>query len=129
MEITDFEQFKKTGAKLSSNTISINRALSFGFNSGFYHKNNLKDYKLVVLFYNEKNHSVGFFFTNNEAEGKLKITHSESKTSGGVTARSFFTNYKLDSDIATLAGKYKPQEVTHPVFGKIFIIELDKKLN
>ena len=90
MDLEKFEQFKKTGAKLSNYSISINNALSFGFNSGFYNKNNIKGYIYVVLFYNKKDNSVAFFFTNNEADGRFRITHSKNKTSGNRAPKTRF---------------------------------------
>jgi hypothetical protein len=126
MDISNFEQFTKTGTKLSNNTISINKSNSFGFNSGFYHKNNIKNYEFVVLFYAKNDNSVAFLFTNDQTvKGKFQITHSKNRTSGGVTCRSFFSNYELNSSL--LAGKYEPSEENHPTFGKMFIVKLDEK--
>lgn len=126
MDISNFEQFTKTGTKLSNNNISISKAHSFGFNSGFYHRNNIKNFKFVVLFYNKQENSIGFLFSNDELDGKFTVTHSENRTSGGVTCRSFFSNYDLKC--GEMAGQYLPQEISHPNFGKMFVIDLNKKI-
>ena len=82
MDISKFEQFTKTGTKLSNNNISINKAHNFGFNSGFYHRSGIKNFKFVVLYFNKQENSIGFYFLTNEVGGRFTITHSENKTSG-----------------------------------------------
>ena len=62
MDISKFEQFTKTGTKLSNNNISINKAHNFGFNSGFYHRSGIKNFKFVVLYFNKQENSIGFYF-------------------------------------------------------------------
>lgn len=130
MDINKFQQFKQTGTKLGKNIIGIMRSLGFTFSAGFYHRNDIKSFKYIVLFYNSENGgSIGFAFTNNEeAKGKFKITHSERKTSGSVTCRSFFFNYDLASKIEQISGKYKPLEIEHPMFGKMHYIKLNEKI-
>lgn len=135
MDFTTLEQFTKSGAKLSNNLISISRALGFGFNAGFYNANNISSFKYVILFYSAVDKTIGFLFTNNEEiKGKFIITHSENKiskekTSGGVVARSFFSNYHLDRIIDEVAGKYEPIKEIHPQYGTVFLIKLDQKIN
>lgn len=118
------------GVKLGKNIIGIMRSFGFTFSAGFYHHNQIKDFKYVVLFYNQENGgSIGFAFTNSEeAKGRFKITHSDKKTSGSVTCRSFFFNYDLSSKIEQIAGRYKPQGIEHPMFGKMFYIKLNEKI-
>lgn len=129
MDINKFQQFKQTGTKLGKNIIGIMRSFGFTFSAGFYHRNKVKDFKYVVLFFNPENGgSVGFAFTNSEeAKGKFKVTHSENKTSGSVTCRSFFFSYDLALKIEQIAGKYKPQEIEHPMFGNMHYIKLSEK--
>jgi len=128
MDINNFKQFKNTGTKLSNHTFSINKSRSFGINSGFYHKNNIKIYKYAVLFYNDKDRSIAFLFTNDEnINGKFKITHSDNKTSGNITAVSFFNSYGLN--IKEIVGKYNPKEIVHPEFGKIFYVTINKTVD
>lgn len=130
MDIEKFQQFQKTGVKLGKNVIGIMRSFGFTFSAGFFHHNKLKDFNYVVLFFNPENGgSVGFAFTNNnEARGRFKITHSESRSSASVTCRSFFFNYDLGIKIEQIAGRYKPQEIEHPMFGKMYYIKLNEKL-
>ena len=129
MDINKFQQFQKTGVKLGKNIIGIMRSLGFTFSAGFYHRNNVKNYKYVVLFYNPENgRSIGFAFTNSEdVKGKFKLTKSERDTSGSVTCVSFFNNFNLAKNIDEIAGKYEPKETEHPFFDKMYYIKLDEK--
>lgn len=130
MDIGDFQQFKTPGSKVGKNVIGIMRSFGFSFSARFTRIGDIANKKYVVLFYNAENGgSIGFAFTNlEEAEGKFKVTHTESKTSGSVTCRSFFFNYGLEKKIEELAGRYEPREIAHPFFKKMYYIELNKKL-
>jgi hypothetical protein len=124
----NFKKFTKVGSKLGNYTISLSgKSFSFGFNSGFYTKENIKDYKKVVLFYDAKNKAVAFKFTNDEeAEGAFTVIHSNNGSTGSVTAKSFIIN----NGISEYSGKKKPNIIKDDDFGELFVINLlEKKLD
>ena len=83
----------------------------------------------MILLYNSQDNAIGFIFTNSESAGVFKITHSKSKTSASIVARSFFTNFKLDQKLPELVGKYVPSPVDDPNLDDVkkFFIKLDEK--
>lgn len=129
MEITNFKLFESTGAKLSTNAISISSNFGFGFLSGFHHRNNIKDYDYVSLLYSAEDDAIGFIFSRDKIKGSFKMTHSDRNTSSGVVCRSFFTGNKIDDRINEIVGHYEPKETNHPQFGKMFYIDLKEKQN
>ncbi len=119
----DFKLFKNVGTRRGTYTISLTKDCAFGFNSGFYQQENVKDYKYVKLSFDENKKAVGFQFTNNKNEnGIWKITHG--KNSATVVARSFFNAFFIDP--ADYSGKYKPDTYKDSKLGKLFYIILKK---
>lgn len=131
MDFSKLEQFTKSGSRMSKNTIAITKNFSFMFHGGFYNRAEMKKYEFIVLFYNKEENIIAFLLTNNEnIEGKYRITHSNKKTSASFTGRAFFFSSQLNEKINNkeIIGKYEPKEDKHPIFGKIYYIELNKKL-
>ena len=124
----NFKLFESTGAKLSTNAISISSNFGFGFLSGFHHRNNIKDFNYVSLLYNDKDDAIGFMFSKDRIKGTFKMTHSDRNTSAGVVCRSFFTSNKIDDRIKNLVGHYEPKEINSQELGKIFYIDLREKI-
>lgn len=119
-----FKKFTKTGVRTGNYSISLNVSNTFGFNSGFYNKENIKDYKKVILFYDKEKNAVAFKFTNEEKqEGIFTVIHH--KGTGSVACRSFV----LGNDLANKEyyGKKTPKKIFDKDFGELFVIEL--KLN
>ncbi|NQU82382.1 MAG: hypothetical protein HQ539_00310 [Parcubacteria group bacterium] len=120
----NFKRYTKTRSKLSNNTISITGSYSFGFNSGFYHKENIKDFKKVVFFFDSDKNAIGFYFTNDESsEGAFTIIHGKSGTTGSVTARSFFLNNNIDRK--EYRNKIEPDKIKHEGLD-LYVINLSK---
>jgi len=122
----NFKKFTKVGSKSGNYSISINsKSFSFGFNSGFYSKENINKYKKVVLFFDEQKKAIAFNFTNDEkAEGAFTVVHGNNQSTGSVSTKSFFVNNKLNT--AGHSGKRKPKKINSNNFGLLFVIELDE---
>lgn len=122
----NFKKFTKTGAKLGNYTISISASCSFGFNSGFYNKEQIKNYKKVVLFFDGKRKAVAFQFTNDEkALGAFTVIHGNQGSTGSVTARSFFVENGLDK--MNYSGKKTPKKISDEALGNLYVIHLEEK--
>ncbi|MDD4995614.1 MAG: hypothetical protein PHW53_04090 [Patescibacteria group bacterium] len=120
----NLKKFTKVGSKFGNYSISLNgKSFSFGFNSGFYNKENIASYKKVVLFFDEGKKAVGFCFTNNEkAEGAFTVIHSNNKSTGSVTARSFIINNQLENP--GYYGQKIPKLVQDDEIGMVYVIQL-----
>ena len=122
-----FIPFEDVGSKFGNYTISLAGHSGFGFNSGFYNRENIKQYSHVLLSYDKTKKAIGFFFTNDSTlRGACKITHTKSKKSGSVVVRSFFTAHNINPEEYT--GKYTPKEYEDPNLGKLFYIILEKNV-
>jgi hypothetical protein len=120
----NFVVFEDVGAKRGSYTISISRHSAFGFNSGFYKKENIKNYSHVILSCDKSKKAIGFSFVKNpKAAGAWKISHG--KNSANVVAHSFFNANDLVP--SRYVGKYQPHNYTDHKLGKLFYIILQKK--
>lgn len=126
--IIDFgKPFQGKNKRFGRNTISITKADGFGFNSGFYFRNNIKDFKYVLLFFQKEQSLIGFQFLNDgKIPGVLKITHEPRGNSGSVTASAFISAY--DINVEESAGKYPVKDYKDSKQGKIFYISLKEKL-
>lgn len=121
-----FNKFTSIHSKTSNYTISINRSYSFGFNSAFYKRENIKKYKKVVLFYDPNKRAVGFQFVNDEnTQGAFTLIHGNFGTTGSVTARSFFIENDLHKE--EYFGKKIPKKIEDPKFGSLYVIDLLEK--
>lgn len=117
-----FERFEKIGGRYNNYSISISTSYGIGFNAGFYHKENVKLYKYVVLFYDKKRKAIGFLFTNNEKEkGVFKISHVKN-SSGLTVARSFFNANQID--VKSNKGRYEPKIAEDGTSGRLYYISL-----
>jgi len=120
----NFERFMKVGSRFSD-TISLNKAGGWTFNSGFYKKQNIAQYNCVALFFAQQNGKkiIGFSFYKKPVEGTLKV--SGKNNSASVKSNSFVRSHEIDPKL--YAGKYPPKEQKSNDGEKIFYIELKKK--
>jgi hypothetical protein len=97
-----------------------------GLLSGFYSKENIKNYKRAVLFFDKKRKAIALSFTNDDkAIGAFKISHSKnSNNTGSIAAHSFFTGNEITQDIYT--GQRVPTKIRDENFGTLFVIDLQK---
>lgn len=123
MEQYNFKKFTKKGAKLTNYSISLTGSYSFGFNSGFYDREGIRNYKKVVLYYDPIKKAVAFQFTNEEStEGAFTIIHSNVGKTGSVTAKSFIMNNSLN--IGEYRGKKIPQKIHQDEIGDLYVIHI-----
>lgn len=120
----NFKKFTRTGARFGNYTISLNASYSFGFNSGFYNKENISQYKKVVLFYDPESEAVAFHFTNDEnSDGAFTVVHH--KGTGAVSARSFILKNGLNEK--KYYGKKGVKKIQDQQFGELYVVDLIKK--
>lgn len=128
MDNYNFQKFTKIGSKLSNYSISVNgKSYSFGFNAAFYVKENIKNYKKVILFYDKGNKAVAFKFTNEDEKGAFTVIHGGRGNTGSVTAKSYFIDNELVN--REYFGKKNPKKIRDDNLGLIYVIDLldDKK--
>ena len=124
--MTEFQwkKFTNTGSKLGNYSISLSNSFAFGLNAGFYCKENIRNFKKVVLFFSKDNNSVGFQFTNDEkADGAFSVIHG--KNSGAVSCRSFFLENEVKPEL--YKGKKIPEKITDKEYGMLYVINLSDK--
>lgn len=119
----NFKKFVSRGTRAGNYSISLNASLMFGFNSGFYEKENIRNYKKVILYYDNQNSSVAFQFTNDEhTEGAFTVIHSKDSNSGSVTARSFIRVHELNKK--EYYGKKVPKKINYKGIATLYVIDL-----
>lgn len=121
-------QFKKFEGRniRQENRITITKSNSIGFPQKFYRDNGIKNFRYVVLFWDEGNKAVGVYFTNDEKEkNKFTIIHSKKGYGGGVVVRSFFRMYNIDPKI--YHGRYEWGKYNLEGVGEIFVIKLKER--
>lgn len=125
--VYNFKKFENVNKK-TEDKITVTKSNSIGFPSKFYSDNNIKDFKYVVLFYDEVQKALGVHFTNDEVE-KSKFTIIKGKigaTGGSIIARSFFKTYNIDS--TKYAGRYEYVKENIEGVGQVFVVQLKEKL-
>lgn len=121
----DFKKFTAVSQK-NETRITVTGSNAFGFPTRFYKDNNVNDYKYVVVYYDEHERAVGFYFTNEENEpNKFTIIKSKHGYGGSIVATSFFKSNSLDAKM--LKGRYKWEFQEVGEIGKLFIIKLMNK--
>ena len=118
----NFKVFRNEGKRFGSYTISISKNAAFGFNAGFYHRDNIKNFKYVTLAFDESKRAVAFLFFQKDPgeKGPFKIIHG--KSSGSAVAHSFFKFHGID--LQKNAGRYEPTLYKNTDNGKSFYIIL-----
>lgn len=122
METYQFKKFEGRNQRLEDR-ITITQSNSIGFPQKFYQDNRIKDFKYVLLFWDEKKKAIGINFTNDEKEkNKFTIIHSKKGYGGTVSMRSFFRSYGIDPKI--YHGRYIWEKYNLEGVGDIFAIKL-----
>ncbi len=117
----NFIEFTKLGSKIGNYTVSIHKS-GFSFNSGFYNRENIKQYKKVAFLYDPNKKAIALRFINEDnVKGAFSITHHKGAT-GSVTARSFMAEHKLENE--EFYRKYEPKKIEDNKFGTLFVLEL-----
>ena len=120
-----FQKFENRNARLE-NRISVTRSNSIGFPTQFYRNNNIKQFKYVVLYYDQDKKAIGIRFTNNEEDGnKFSIIHSKKGFGGSAVIRSFFRTYNIN--LKKYYGKYEWKKRAPEGIGELFVIDLKER--
>lgn len=124
LNLVAFEGF---GSK-TSRKISITRACSFGFPSGFYTDSGLDKYTHASLFYDSGKKVIGIHFSESELPGSFTLVVNKvgEKKSASFVARSFFNFYNIDP--VRVKGRYEPEKIVKEGVGEIFVIQLKEDL-
>lgn len=119
----NFQKFNSQHSRIEDRITITKSSYSIGFPTKFYEENKIKNYKYVVLFWDEGNKAIGIHFTNDEQEKKrFSVSHSKQGYGGGLSVRSFFKVNGIDPQI--YHGKYNWEKHQLPGTGEIFVIKL-----
>ena len=121
MEYT-FKEFTGRNVRLE-NRITVTKSHSIGLPTNFFKKNNIANFKYVVLFYDEEKKAIGIHFTNDENKNnKFAIIKNTAGNGGSVVTRSFFKTFNIDTEI--YYGRYEWTTLEVEGTGKIYVINL-----
>ncbi len=103
--------------------IAIHNSGIIRLSSQFCRLLNIEKFQYVVLFYDKVNRAIAIKFTNNDEEGRLKIT--KDRTAASISGKAFMTANKLN--LRSYFGRYDWEKQNIPNIGEVFIIKLGKK--
>lgn len=104
--------------------VSISKTGTIGLLSEFCLRENIKNFKRVVLFFNKAKMAIGIAFTNDDSiEGSFSITKNKSINTASVTAHSFFKAHRI-KELVKDWGARIPRKEKDVKFGTMFVIDL-----
>lgn len=122
----NFKKFENTNLRLEKR-ITLTGSGNIGFPTKFYIDNNVKDYKFVVLYYDELEKAIGVLFSNdNNEKNKFTIIHSKKGYGGSIVIRSFIRSHNIDTNI--YRGRYEWENYTMEGVGKLYVIRLKERM-
>ncbi|OHB06427.1 MAG: hypothetical protein A3B16_02325 [Candidatus Zambryskibacteria bacterium RIFCSPLOWO2_01_FULL_45_43] len=87
-----------------------------------FHKYKLNDFVGVKLYFDAAEKKIGIKLVKEKAEGVFKLSKQAQGKGAYFTAHSFLSSLSIDPK--KYAGRYEPEEVNDPEFGKLFVIQL-----
>lgn len=123
----DLKKFEGFGTKVSQK-ISITRSNSFGFSPAFFRENKIDKFEAALLYFDASQQVIGIKFIKPKEEGSFTLVkYGEDKKKGGaISARSFFTNHKID--LNEHRGKYDYEKMpTDNSTNTMYLLKLEKK--
>ena len=122
-----WKRFDNIHARLEDR-ITVTKNGAIGFPTRFYQDNNIKDYKYIVLYYDEAQKAIGIHFTNDENEkSKFSILHSKQNYGGSAVVRSFFKVSRIDPKI--YYGRYDFTVRQEPELGTLYVFQLKERVD
>lgn len=119
-----FKKFEGINTRFEDR-ITITKSNGIGFPTKFYNDNKIKNFKYVVLFWDEEKQAIGIHFTNDELEkNKFSIIHTENY-GGNIVARSFFKSFGINPLL--VYGRYGWTKHLVEEVREVFVIELTQK--
>lgn len=118
-----FEAFISKGGKFVPQII-INKYGGFTLSSGMHHRYGIDKYIGVMIYFDKDGQRIGVKLLDKEETGMFKLKKSENEKGAFFSARSFLGAYNLDPQ--KISGRYAPEEITDPNFGKMFAIDLNQ---
>ena len=121
-----FVPFTNVGSRPGNYSISFNSSGFFGINSGFYLKENIRNFKRVSFLFDKQQKAIALkFHEDKNAPNSFAIAHSEKQSTASVTARSFVVSNLLDK--VKYNGQKTPKKIVDEKFGVLYVIELDAR--
>ncbi len=120
----NFEKFIAKKGKFTPQ-VTINRSGGLGLSSGMHHRYKLDNYMGVELYFDKEAQVIGIKLVEKESEGMFKLKKRPDEKGAYFSARSFLASYSIDPQ--KYAGRYSPEEIEDPNFGKLFVIKLIAK--
>lgn len=127
MDDTKFswKKFDNLHARLEDR-ITVTKTGAIGFPTKFYEDNNIKEYKFIVVYYDESRNALGIHFTADENEkSKFAIAHSKQGYGGSAIVRSFFKVSRIDPK--RYYGRYNFSIAEEEGIGKLYVFQLKER--
>lgn len=127
MENTKFnwKKFDNVHARLEDR-ITVTKTGAIGFPTKFYEDNNIKEYKYVVLYYDEAQKALGIHFTSDDSQkSKFTIIRSKQGYGGSAVVRNFFKISKVDPE--KYYGRYDFTIANEEGIGKLYAFQLKER--
>ena len=119
----NFKKFENRNVR-QENRITITKSYSMGFPQKFYEDNSVKNFKYVILYYDEANKAIGVHLTIEKDKNSFTIIHSQ-KYGGQVVIRSFLKTHNIYPKI--YHGRYDYEKYNLEGVGEIFVIKLKEE--
>jgi len=119
-----FEKFIAKRGKFTPQ-VTINKAGGMGLSSGMHHRYKLDNYEGVELYFDQEAQKIALKLVEKQGDGMFKLKKRPNEKGAYLSARSFFEAYSIDPK--KYAGRYAPEEVEDPNFGKLFAIKIVAK--
>lgn len=118
----NLKKFVNVGSRIGDYYIGFTRS-GFFLSSEFCTRESMKNYRNVILYFDEENKAVGLQFSNDDnAEGRFKMIHPISQGTAMISPRSFIKSNKLEDP--KYFGRKVPKKITQEGIGEIFVIDL-----
>ncbi|MBU1148757.1 hypothetical protein KKI23_01565 [Patescibacteria group bacterium] len=121
----NFKKFEAKNARLESRITVTKKSHSIGFPTKFYRDNGIKNFKYVVLYYDQPKKAVGIHFTSDEKEENTFVINHSDNYGASIVARSFLKSNNLDPSV--YHGRYDWEKHNIDGVGEVFVINLKKK--
>ncbi len=115
-------KFTSVGSRVGNYFISFNKS-GLILSSGFYLREGIKNFSRVVLYFDKNKKAIAIQFSkDNNVEGGFTLVHSNNRTTGSVSARSFILTHGLNDP--KYFGRFVPQKINYEEAGELFVIDL-----
>lgn len=122
MKDYNFKEYNRSRARSGEYSVSVNKTLTLGFNSGFYRSEKISTFKKVRLYFDKQNNAMGIEVTNEEnLNNTFTIIHSKIGNTGTVSISGFMKLFGIDKK--KYFGPKVPRKIDYKG-KKIFVLDL-----